>query len=190
MLLALGACSDPPLDKLPPGSTILAFGDSLTAGVGAEPGQSYPDVLAALTGMRVINAGISGETTAEGRPRLARELDMHAPQLLVLMEGGNDILQNLSSRETKANLAAMIALAHDRAIPVLLIGVPEKNLFSSVAPFYRELAAEHKVQFDDELLSDLLRTSRYKSDLVHLNAQGYRAMAESIRERLADSGAL
>lgn len=190
LCLAIAGCSSPELESLPPGSRILAFGDSLTYGVGTERGNSYPAVLSRLTGLEVINAGVSGETTAGGLARLGRELDEIGPELLILLEGGNDILRNHHPAETKANLAAMIGLAKDRDIEVLLLGVPEKKLFSSVAPLYEELAVEHQLVFDGTLVASLLRNPAYKSDPVHLNAAGYRKMAESIQELLEDSGAL
>ncbi len=188
LLLAIVGCSSPELEPLPPGSRILAFGDSLTYGVGADLENSYPAVLARLTGLEVINAGVSGETTTEGLARLERELEEKRPALLILLEGGNDILRNHSPARIKSNLAAMISQAETRDIPVVLLGVPEKKLFSSSAPVYEELAAEYNVIFDAGLVAGLLRNPLYKSDPVHLNAQGYRKMAESIFELLEDSG--
>jgi len=187
LLLACGKTSYSPL---PNDAIILAFGDSLTAGVGTTTENSYPDVLADLTGRTVINAGISGETTSQGLQRFARLLDQHNPQLVILLEGGNDILRNQPVAATKTNLANMIVQAQSRQIPVLLLGVPEKNLFSSSADFYEELAEEHSVLFIKGLVSDLLRTSRYKSDTVHLNSAGYRAMAEAIYDFLQDQNLL
>jgi lysophospholipase L1-like esterase len=186
----LGGCGDAELQPLPAGSRILAFGDSLTEGVGVRPADSYPAVLSELSGLEVVNAGVSGETTVEGLARLERELERVQPQLLILLEGGNDILRNLGSRQTKANLAQMIAMAQDRSVPVLLLGVPEKNLFSSVAPLYDELAKEHAVLYERELIGDLMRTPRLKSDAVHFNERGYRRLAERLRARLRDSGAI
>lgn len=190
VLMLLAACGASKLEPLAPGDRILAFGDSLTAGIGAATQHSYPTVLAQLSGLDVVNAGISGETTEEGLQRLPGELERVAPALLVLTEGGNDILRNVSSRIIKENLRAMIEHANRRGIPVVLIGVPQKNLFSSVAPLYRELAEEYALVFDDTLLSDLLRTPRYKADMVHFNERGYRAMAEGIYALLEDNGAI
>ena len=189
-LMALGACGSSKLEPLAPGDRILAFGDSLTAGIGAATQHSYPTVLAQLSGLDVVNAGVSGETTADGMQRLPGELERVSPALLVLTEGGNDILRNVSSRVIKENLRAMIEYANSRGVPVVLIGVPQKNLFSSVAPLYRELAEEYALVFDDALLSDLLRAPRYKSDMVHFNERGYRAMAEAIYALLDDNGAI
>ena len=189
--LNLSACSGAPsLSYLPENAVILAFGDSLTAGIGASAANAYPSVLSQLAERNVVNAGVSGEETAQGVKRLAGVLKQVNPDLLLLLEGGNDILRNRDLRRTKQNLAAMIELAHSMEIEVVLIGVPEKRLFSSVAPLYEELADQYKIVLIDNLLASLLRKGQYKSDAVHLNKQGYRVMAESIYAVLVDRGAL
>ena len=191
IVLNLSACSGTPsLSYLPENAVVLAFGDSLTAGMGASAANSYPSVLSQLAERNVVNAGVSGEETAQGVKRLAGVLRQVNPDLLLLLEGGNDILRNRDLRRTKQNLAAMIELAHSMEIEVVLIGVPEKRLFSSVAPLYEELADQYKIVLIDNLLASLLRKSQYKSDAVHLNKQGYRVMAESIYAVLVDRGAL
>ncbi len=188
--LALPACSSPEYEPLPPDSVILAFGDSLTAGVGTTRDNSYPAVLARLSGLEVINSGVSGETTRYGLDRLKTELAETRPDLLILAEGGNDILRNQDPDKIKANLSAMIELANRDRIPVVLLGIPEKKLFSDSAPLYEELAEEYQLIFDSELVADLLRTPSLKSDQIHLNAAGYRKMAEAIHARLIDQGLL
>ena len=188
--LLLLACSEPRLSPIPAGGTIMAFGDSLTKGVGARKENSYPAVLQELTGISVINSGISGETTAGGLARIAESLDRTRPSLLILLEGGNDILRNVSHQDIRTNLARMIEQALMRDIEVILLGVPEKNLFSSSAAFYPELAKEYGLAFDDTLVADLLRNPAYKSDPIHLNSRGYREMARRIKELLVAGGAL
>jgi lysophospholipase L1-like esterase len=190
-ILALFACSgDVKVARLPVGATVLAFGDSLTSGVGVSKTDSYPSVLARLTGLNVINAGVSGELTQEGLGRLPALLDETSPNLLILAEGGNDILRGYDLARTRNNLASMIEKAQERYIPIILLGVPEKNIFSSSAPLYRELAEEYQVVFDGDLLSGLLKSTAHKSDAIHFNEAGYRLMAEGIHELLIDSGAL
>ncbi|MEM7540096.1 MAG: GDSL-type esterase/lipase family protein [Pseudomonadota bacterium] len=168
----------------------MAFGDSLTVGVGATSEDSYPSVLGELSGLEVIGSGVSGETTAGGLARFASVLENTNPDFLILLEGGNDILRNVERTQTKSNLAAMITLAQGKGIQILLIGVPEKKLFSKVAPLYKELAEEHNVVLVEKLLGNLLRQPKYKSDPIHLNAAGYRVMAESIVEQMEEMGAL
>jgi len=192
MLLSLAgfACGSSTLSPLPQDAVIVAFGDSLTRGKGVTEAASYPTVLADLTGLTVLNHGISGETTAEGLQRLPAVLDASTPDLLLLMHGGNDILRNLSPVSAKANLQAMIDAADSRSIPVVLIGIPEKKLFSSVAPAYRELAQENNLLLEDEIIKSLLLQPKMKSDSVHFNQKGYAAIAESIWELLQTHGAL
>ena len=95
LCLLLAACGEPGFRPLAAGETILAFGDSLTEGRGVNPAQSYPSVLASLSGHPVINGGVSGELSRAGRARLPGLLAEHRPALVILLEGGNDILLSL-----------------------------------------------------------------------------------------------
>lgn len=191
ILCVLCACSDGiRIEPLPRDAVVLAFGDSLTAGVGATNGNSFPQVLARLSGLDVVNAGVSGETTDRGRARLPGALDQHAPQLLILLEGGNDILRNRNPTDVRANLEAMIRESQSRSIPVVFIGVPAKSLFSNAAPFYDELAEQYGLAYDGRILGKLLRDASMKSDQIHFNDEGYRELAEAIHRLLEDVGAL
>ncbi|WP_321531784.1 arylesterase [uncultured Desulfuromonas sp.] len=188
-LSLLSGCHRSHLSEVSPDGVIVAFGDSLTVGVGANRSDSYPSVLQQLTGREVINAGISGETTDEGAKRLPKVLADTEPELLILLEGGNDILRNHNLTQTRNYLATMIEYAQNQGVQVVLIAVPEKNLFSEQAPLYRELAEKYQVVLIDDMISDLLRTPSYKSDTIHLNARGYRVMAEEIYSVLEREGA-
>ena len=190
LVLAAGCSEQSELRYIPEQGTILAFGDSLTAGVGAAAGDDYPSQLQQLTGRRVINAGISGEETRAGLQRLPGLLDHYQPDLLILLEGGNDILRNRGYGQIHSNLSKMLEQAQQREIPVILLAVPEKKLFSDSAPFYRELAEQFPVVFADQIVADLLRTPRYKSDPIHLNRQGYGRLAETIQQLLIEHNAL
>jgi len=188
--LFISACnSGPSLERLENSATILAFGDSLTYGKGTTNDTAYPAVLEALSGRTVINAGKSGETTAEGVKRLPGLLKKHDPELVILFEGGNDILQNLSKTATKQNLNTMISQSTEYGAQVVLVAVPEKSLFSSAAPWYGELAEEHALVLEDRIVGKLLKKPQMKSDSVHFNAEGYRAVAEAIYELMAENGA-
>ena len=190
-LLFMQACSESvSLTPIPHDGVIVAFGDSLTVGVGASEVSSYPVVLSELSNRQVISAGISGEETSQGLARLPTVLDEAQPNLVILLEGGNDILRNRNAGTIKNNLAKMIEIIKSQNIDVVLIGVPEKKLFSYVAPLYEELALEYNVVLLNDVLSDLLRNNDYKSDAVHLNEQGYKLLAESIHELLVEKGAL
>lgn len=187
---SLTSCEQRTITRIHDDGVILAFGDSLTVGVGTTPTTDYPTVLARLSGRTVINSGVSGEVSAQGLLRLPEVLEQTDPQLIILLEGGNDILRNKDHRQIKQNLAAMIEYAQQNHIDVVLIGVPAKNILFSVAPFYNELAEEYSLVYAEDLLSNLLRNPRYKSDAIHLNQQGYAILAESIHKLLIARGAL
>ncbi|NIM27278.1 MAG: arylesterase [Gammaproteobacteria bacterium] len=190
--VSLAACGDAadPLPRLAPDAVILAFGDSLTFGTGARDYQSYPALLATRTGRTVINAGKPGEETVHGLRRLARELDRHQPDLLVLCHGGNDILRKRDPAATEANLREMIALARQRSIPVVMIAVPNIGFFLSAADLYENIAEDLRVPTQDDILADVLGDNRFKSDHVHPNAAGYARLAEAVEALLMDHGAL
>ena len=188
--LIVQACNDAKLTPIPHNATILAFGDSLTYGKGVEEEQSYPSVLAQLSNREVINAGLSGETTQQGLARLAEVLEENQPNLMILREGGNDILRNHNLNNTKQNLASMVEIAQSFGVQVVLIGVPEKKLFSNSAKIFPELAEQYGLVFDGELIASLLRSPKYKSDSVHFNELGYEKMAQLIFERLKSEEAL
>lgn len=188
-LLLLTGCGEQPLQVLKTGDTILAYGDSLTAGKGVVASHAYPDVLARLSGYTVINKGLSGETTAQAALRLPAVLDETQPALMLLMHGGNDILRSLDLARTKHNLQSMIDLAQTRGIVVVLVGIPEKKLFSSSAELYRELAKQNQLLLEESVISELLKKPAMKSDSVHFNQAGYAAMAKRLHKLLSDNGA-
>lgn len=190
-VMSLNACSPgPQLSSLDNDAVILAVGDSLTAGKGVAKIDSYPSVLAQLSGRQVINAGVSGETTEQGQQRLPLLLKNYQPDLVILLEGGNDILRNIPAAEIKANLQSMIELIQQHNSDIVLVSVPEKKLFSSSAPWYAELAKTHNIVLEESIIADLLGDRHYKSDSVHFNNAGYRELAMRLYDTLEAHGAI
>jgi len=169
---------------------VLAFGDSLTAGTGADARSAYPAILAELIGRRVVNAGVPGEVSAEGRERLPELLGALRPQLLILCHGGNDLLRGRAAGSINANLRAMIGAARAQGVNVVLIGVPGPNLARAVPDFYRSIARELKLPYEGKILTAIEGNRSLKSDLVHPNAAGYRMLAQRVAALLKDAGAL
>lgn len=192
LAITLTACSDtaPGLPRLSDSAVVLAFGDSLTYGTGTARDQSYPAVLSRLLQRKVINAGIPGEISADGRERLPGLLDQYQPELLILCHGGNDMLRKVDRGTQRANLHEMISLARMRNISVVLIAVPEPGLLLESADIYPQLASEFNIPVTGEILSEILSSRSLKSDAIHPNAEGYRKLAASLYELLHKNGAI
>ncbi len=185
------ACTpEPKLPRLADRGIILAFGDSITYGTGAAPSQSYPAVLETLTGRRVINAGVPGEITAEGLARLPDVLAREKPDLLILCHGGNDLLRQLDVQQTGKNLRAMIRMAKNENIAVVLISVPSPGIFLKSHALYADIANDHQLPLEENILKTILSNRNLKADHIHPNAAGYRMMARTIQDLLRRSGAI
>jgi acyl-CoA thioesterase-1 len=187
--ILLTACSSGAKSpRLAGDAVILAFGDSLTYGTGAAPDESYPAILERLVGRRVVNSGVPGEVSAEGLSRLPEVLDTEKPALLILCHGGNDLLRRLDQKQIAGNLRAMIRLAQERGVAVVMISVPSLGLSLSPPEYYREIATEMKIPLEKKALSTILSDRSLKADYIHPNAAGYRKLAELVTELLRKSG--
>ena len=193
ILLGIGlmACSSTArLPRLASDAVVVAFGDSITFGTGANPEESYPAVLEKLIERRVVNAGVPGEVTADGLSRLPEILEREKPALLILCHGGNDLLRHLNEQQTADNIRSMIRLATQRGVAVVLIAVPFPGILVSPAPMYRDIAKELTIPLEEETLSSVLADGSLKSDLIHPNAAGYRRLAEALAALLKKSCAI
>ncbi|MEO8144986.1 MAG: arylesterase [Betaproteobacteria bacterium] len=190
LLITTGCSQQAKLPPLAPDAVVLAFGDSLTYGTGANEAESYPAQLARITGRRVVREGVPGEVSATGLERLPAALDEHRPRLLILCHGGNDFLRRLPKAQAAENVRAMIRLAKARGIGVLLIGTPDIGFTLTPPDFYGEIAKQFGIPYEGDVLTKILRDVSLKADQVHPNAQGYRLMAERVAELLRKSGAI
>jgi acyl-CoA thioesterase I len=190
--LLAGACGDPSgkLPRLAADAVVLAYGDSLTYGTGATEQESYPAQLELLIGRRVVRAGVPGEVTSQALERLPAALDEHAPRLLLLCIGGNDFLRHLGNQQAANNVRAMVKLAKDRGVEVMLIGTPQPGLGVSPPEFYAGIAKEFRLPYEGGVIGEVLRDASLKSDQIHPNARGYRVIAERLAAGLKKSGAL
>lgn len=161
---------------------IVAFGDSLTDGVGGA-GENYPAHLSRLLKREVINAGLPGDTSAQGLRRLAAVLDRDRPSLLLLCLGLNDFLQGVPDEVILANLIAMMRLSAQAGVPVLLLAIARPG-DSKAHPLYAEAAARGGAHLDSSAVIRVLRNPALKADLIHPNREGYRAIAEALAHRL------
>lgn len=188
----LAGCGErpPPLPRLEAGAVVLAFGDSLTHGTGAAQSESYPAVLERLIARKVVSAGVPGEVSATGLERLPEVLEQTQPKLVILCHGGNDFLRKLPEAQPAANVRAMVKLARDRGVDVVLVGVPKLGLTGSPAGFYADIAREFRIPYEGGVLQSVLTDNELKSDWVHPNAKGYARIAQSLADLLKRAQAI
>jgi lysophospholipase L1-like esterase len=166
---------------LPLDTKVLAFGDSITYGYGVDKEKNYPSQLSSLLQTEVINEGVNGEVTREGLKRLPSLLEKHKPQILIICHGGNDIIRRKSLLKAKENIAAMIKLAREKNIHVVLVGVPKLEVLTlSTAQIYYELADELSVPLENSALEEILSDNSLKIDQIHPNAEGYKILSNRL----------
>jgi acyl-CoA thioesterase-1 len=172
----------------------VAFGDSLTAGFGAESGYSYPDFLqkdldAAGLAWRVVNLGVSGDTTSDGLNRLSEVMALK-PRVVILEFGGNDGLRGLPLETTRSNLLQMVQTLRAGGVTVVLAGMtlppnygPE--YIRSFEQIYQDSAAKYKLVRIPFLLEAVALDRRLmQRDGIHPTAEGNEKVAGTVMKYL------
>ena len=181
-----------------PNRLLVAFGDSLYAGYGLEPKAGFAPILQQRLRDRgyavsVLNAGVSGDTTAAGRARLSFVLD-NAPQkveMVILGLGGNDMLRGIAPMETRANLSAMLSELRKRDIDVVMTGMlAAPNLGADYAAKFNAIYPDLARQYDAPLYPFFLegvvtRRDMMLPDGIHPNAQGISEIAGRVAPTVA-----
>ena len=174
---------------------ILAFGDSLTIGLGLTEKESYPSLLqeklkADGYDYEVLNAGMSGDTSGGGLERIDWSLNQPNIEIMILELGANDILKGLSIEQMKANLTQIIRKAKARNVKVLLCGMyAPLNLGGergrTINKAYQDLANEEKVAFQPFFLEGVGGVARFnQADGIHPNPEGTRIVADNVYKSL------
>jgi acyl-CoA thioesterase-1 len=169
---------------------LVCFGDSLTAGYGTDAGESYPDQLQKLLNAkgynyRVLNSGISGNTTKDGLDRIERVMVKH-PKVVVVEFGGNDGLRGLPLEQTEANIGGMIERLQKDGATVALAGItlpPDygKDYIEHLDAIYPALAKKYHVRLLPFLLQDVYGVSGdMQGDATHATAKGNKQVALNV----------
>jgi len=169
---------------------IVAFGDSLTAGYGVDGGLSYPDFLQKeISGYRVVNAGISGDTTSGGFARIDSVTGL-APKIVILELGGNDGLRGLPLASTRANLEQMIVELRKSGARVVLAGITlppnyGPDYIREFEKIYMDLAAKYKLPFIPFLLEGVVGApGMMQPDGIHATVKGNEVVARLVLRTL------
>ncbi|MBS1799301.1 MAG: arylesterase [Acidobacteria bacterium] len=173
-----------------PRPRIVCFGDSLTAGYGTDPGQSYPDYLQSDLdrkgySYRVVNAGISGNTTKDGVDRVASIIAMK-PALVVVEFGGNDGLRGLRIADTRANLDKIVSTLKESGTKVVLAGItlpPDygPDYIKQFNETYTLLADKYRVPMLPFLLKGIFGVDgMMQADRTHATSEGNKVVAQNV----------
>jgi acyl-CoA thioesterase-1 len=180
-----------PRDSRP---VILAFGDSLTAGYGVPRGSGYPELLQRKLDSlgykyRLVNMGISGDTTSGGRARMRAALDV-MPSIVILELGANDGLRGQPVDQMQANLEEMIAQFQQRGAKVILAGMTLPRNYGaayikSFEEVFRSLAKKHSLPLIPFFLEGVAGNPKYTlDDFLHPNADGYVLVTDTVMKTL------
>lgn len=181
-LLALHACGPPSVPNLDnPGTSVVCFGDSITAGVGAADGAAYPARLRELLGVEVANAGVPGDTSRDGLARLDAVLGLD-PWLVVVELGGNDLLRRRPAEAVEADLGAIVERLLAARVAVVLVAVEAPLVGREYGRVFGRLGRRYGVPVVDDVLHDILADPARKSDRIHPNAAGYADLARAVAD--------
>lgn len=176
--------------------TVLVMGDSLSAAYGLSPSQGWVALTAdriakTKPGWRVVNASVSGETSAGGATRIGGALQRHRPSVVVIELGANDGLRGLPLEQTRANLSKMIRASQAAGARVLLLGMrmpPNlgRSYTDGFAGNYAALAKEHKVELVPFFLEPIMRDrSAFQSDNLHPTARAQPTLRDHVWSELS-----
>jgi acyl-CoA thioesterase-1 len=163
------------------GRNIVCFGDSITLGSAIPAGQRYPDFLAKMTGMPVVNAGINDDTTDQALQRIKTDVLDRDPLLVIMEFGGNDFFSKKPAEETSRNMEEMIKAIQSSGAMVAVVDVSAVMIMEEYGRIFRELCSRYNAIFIPQVLVDVYTDPHLKGpDMVHPNAKGNQIIAHRV----------
>ena len=173
----------------------VVLGDSLSAGYGVKIQESWPSILennlnSKGVNIRIINAGISGDTTSGGLYRLPKLLKEHKPKLVILELGGNDGLRGMSIKKViRKNLDTMIRMSLDVESKVLLIGVELPPNYGATYTdnfknMYLDLATQYNLPLVQGSIKEMVSLNLMQEDGIHPNTKGHLQIEEEVKSKI------
>jgi acyl-CoA thioesterase I len=168
------------------GETIVAFGDSLVAGRGASAGHDFVSLLSERLGVRIVNAGVSGDTTASALARVDRDVLSRNPRIVIVLLGGNDLLRQVPLDQTFTNLGSIVDRVRQRGSAVVLVAVGTGLWVDPYSARYEALAKRTSAVLVPDILDDIIGHGDLMSDSIHPNDGGYAIIARRLEPMLRD----
>ena len=162
----------------PSGENLICFGDSLTYGTGASEGQDYPSRLSEMLSKPVINAGVPGDTTSTAMRRLDQDVLSHAPRIVFITLGGNDLKNGVSKKVAFENLKVIVEKIQAEGALVVLGGISIPFWGKGFGEAYENLAEETGSILIPNIYKGIIGNPKLMSDRIHPNAKGYEIIAK------------
>lgn len=164
-----------------PGLTVVAFGDSLTAGYGAGKDNSYPSVLAKKISRPVVNLGLSGDTGVAAPVRLDKVMEQN-PYMVLIEFGGNDFMRGVGLDETEKSIRQIVAAVQQYGAIAVIVDTGGYSQMARYTKLYKQIARETGAVFVPGILDGIFHQNKYKADQIHPNAAGYEIVAERVHK--------
>lgn len=165
------------------GQTVVAFGDSLTAGYGAGKDNSYPAVLGRMINRPVVNLGLSGDTAAKAPARLPQVLQAN-PYMVLIEFGGNDYMRSVPFEQTEQAIRQIVDEVQSAGAIAVLVDTGGYPGMSRYTKLYKQIAKEKQALFVPGILDGIFGKSKYKADPIHPNAAGYEIVAQKVHKAI------
>ena len=165
------------------GQTVVAFGDSLTAGYGAGKDKAYPAVLGRMINRPVVNLGLSGDTAAKAPARLPQVLQAN-PYMVLIEFGGNDYMRSVPFEETEQAIRQIVDEVQSAGAIAVLVDTGGYPGMSRYTKLYKQIAKEKQALFVPGILDGIFGKSKYKADPIHPNAAGYEIVAQKVHKAI------
>ena len=179
----LCACTKKPLFHNSKAPDIVAFGDSLTYGLGVSRDNAYPAVLSQLAGREIVNLGVSGNTAQQGAMRM-HDIGKSMPCMVLIEFGGNDLLQNRPMEETRKALEEIIDYVHGLNAMAVIVDTGGNYQMSRYTKMMKKLAKKKRALFIPGIMDGIFSDKSLKSDILHPNEKGYEIIANKVYEAL------
>lgn len=166
------------------GKNLICFGNSITAGTGTKKEYSYPSLLKKKLSIPVINAGVSGDTTAQALKRIEEDVLQRNPQIVIIELGGNDFLGNVPEEETINNLSKIVTKVQKAGAIAVLVEIKTGFFKNKYGDDLRRIAEDKKALLIPNILEGILSNPELKSDRIHPNKKGYKMIAERILKKI------
>lgn len=176
-----------PTEKVIKSGPIIFFGNSLTTGVGAGEGEDFPSLVTKQLNLKnVINAGVSGDTTATALSRLKTDVLDKEPSLVIVELSGNDFLGGVATEETINNLDSITSQIRTTGAQVVLVHIRFPRKVREYEDGFKNIAKKHNAEVVWDALEGVMGDQSLMADTIHPNAAGYKIMAERIAKALKE----